>query len=1108
MGKLSTLLLLGIVPWIFESCTVNPRIDKTKYWTCTTDSDCGGGCECFDGKICVQSDPDRADESCAPCQAPDADCDNDPSTGCEVDLDENSENCGACGVVCLDFQVCDQGKCVGCEDKDKDGFDVCEPGDPGDDGKQKDCDDDNPDINPDAKEDDSLCGNNIDEDCNGKDRPCDCKDEDDADSDSYYSAETCGGTDCDDNDPAINPGAQEMTCDGKDNDCNDLTPDAPDDDEDGFDVCGDGDEVNPDSLPADCDDSDGAINPGLEETTCDGRDNDCDESTPDAPDDDKDGFDVCGDGDEVNPDSLPADCDDTEDTINPDAAEICGNPADEDCSGYTDDIDNDNDGFMAATDGDPDGAHQCNPENSTPFDCDDEDASINPGALEICANNVDEDCSGHTNDLDHDGDGFIAVKDEEEHFCGGTDCNDEDALINPNAHEIYCDGSDQNCNPDDDNPDFDGDGYTYCGISGQDRDCDDTDPDVHPGENENSAQGIGDMEPCFDCKDNDCNGFVDCADEDCVRSLICTEMQCNDGDGDGWASCESAPDEYGCIDCDDSDGNINLGEEEICGNNVDENCDGVPDFIDHDGDGYPAGQDASGNLCNIPESDIDCDDGDYNVHPEAKERCDGQDDNCDRQVDNLDEDNDEHSPCLGQDCNDHDGGINVGATEDCFDYLDNDCDGLTDCADEDCESQCGTCVDEDGDGWAVCEGDEYPDDCDDSDPRVHPAQIHLCRDVNAPNDCADQVLPIDWLSGNASADYADGPQGSASFNGPTALALGYDIEENPLLYVADSNNDSIRKIDVGHHQVPDEFVTTIAGNPDLENDFVSQGTIDEVSLNSPAGLLWIPGQYGNGALVVADTGNNAIRIVNLDSDFPDFDPYYIMTISGNGQAGHHNGFLTQATFNHPTGMTLDEKGNLYIADTGNHCIRKISTDGWVSTFSGVCGENGDQQGNANVARYERPKDIEYIGYGRFLVTDSGNNKIRALNADGMMATLLGEAGSGNHDGYLQDAKIQNPTDMLIDWTDGVILFADMGNSLIRLMQQVEIPGIIDDVWTGTLAGGGDTEITPWDSWGTCNVKLSHPMGTAMYVDPIDNNIRAFYLSDHDKNMIYSILLYY
>ncbi|MCO4769651.1 MAG: FG-GAP repeat protein [Deltaproteobacteria bacterium] len=254
-------------------------------------------------------------------------------------------------------------------------------------------------------------------------------------------------------------------------------------------------------------------------------------------------------------------------------------------------------------------------------DCDDNDASVNPGQGESC-DGKDNDCDGAIDEgFDEDGDGWMT--------CGEQpDCNDSDPLIYPGAPE-RCNGLD------DDGAggggDGDGDGVTAC-----DGDCDDTDPTVYPGAPE-LCDGI----------DNSCDGV-----------LADLEM---DGDGDGATGCPGD-------DCDDSDPTIYPGAPEVCDGD-DENCNGLIDEdFDADGDGVSS--------CSDP---VDCNDADATVYPGAPELCDNRDNDCDGAVDEdtvQDADGDGWSAC-GGDCNDADPNISPDGLE--FpDGVDGDCDGAID----------------------------------------------------------------------------------------------------------------------------------------------------------------------------------------------------------------------------------------------------------------------------------------------------------------------------------------------------------------------------------------------------------------------------------------------
>jgi hypothetical protein len=397
---------------------------------------------------------------------------------------------------------------------------------------------------------------------------------------------------------------------------------------------------------SDCNDADATANPNGVEICDNAIDEDCNGIV-----------DVCnpvdGDGDGF---FTPADCDDTNASINPSAAEICGNNIDEDCSGA--------DLACTGTDADGDGF-------DVPADCDDNNASINPSATEICGNNIDEDCSGADlacTGTDADADGFDAA----------LDCDDNNAAINPSASEI-CNDIDDNCNVQIDEgltfidyfTDGDADGYgdanaiavTAClapaGMVADNSDCDDTNQDIYPG-----AQEI-----CNDGFDNNCNGTVD----ETTGSSWYVDTD-SDGFGDAIGTLVACDQPTGYVlnssDCNDNNASINPSATEVCGNSIDEDCDGIDDTcpaLDVDGDGF--------------SSPIDCNDNNASIYPGATEVCfDNQDNNCNGVVDegcvsNVDADGDGF--VAGYDCNDNNPSINPAGAESC-NLLDDDCDGIVD----------------------------------------------------------------------------------------------------------------------------------------------------------------------------------------------------------------------------------------------------------------------------------------------------------------------------------------------------------------------------------------------------------------------------------------------
>ncbi|NIN94816.1 MAG: hypothetical protein GTO49_07515, partial [Anaerolineae bacterium] len=356
---------------------------------------------------------------------------------------------------------CADGACIPatCTDADDDGYAVegggCGP---------VDCDDTDPAVNPDAAE---VCDNGIDDDCDGlidADDP-DCVVCTDADGDSYaIEGGGCGSIDCDDTDPAINPGAAEVCDNGVDDDCDGLIdaddPDCAtctDADGDGYaiegEVCG----------PIDCDDANPAVNPGAAEVCDNGIDDDCD-GFVDADDSDcgactdSDGglnYEVAGRVDGVGANGWPVTrydvcesgeyegsvreyyCNGT--TPWPTFYECPYGCADGACVPWS----------SACTDADGDG-YAVEGGVCGLVDCDDANPNVNPDAGEICDNGIDDNCDGWTDaeDLaclvctDADGDGYAI----EGGACGLVDCDDANPQVNPSAIEICDNGIDDNCN--------------------------------------------------------------------------------------------------------------------------------------------------------------------------------------------------------------------------------------------------------------------------------------------------------------------------------------------------------------------------------------------------------------------------------------------------------------------------------------------------------------------------------------------------------------------------------------------------------------------------------------------------------------------------------------
>jgi DNA-binding beta-propeller fold protein YncE len=248
--------------------------------------------------------------------------------------------------------------------------------------------------------------------------------------------------------------------------------------------------------------------------------------------------------------------------------------------------------------------------------------------------------------------------------------------------------------------------------------------------------------------------------------------------------------------------------------------------------------------------------------------------------------------------------------------------------------------------------------------------------------------------------FADGIGSAAKFHGLSGIAS--DAASN--LYVADTLNHRIRKI------TPAGEVSTFAGG---EEGF-ADGVGSDARFNKPSGIAI--DALGN--LYVADRDNHRIRKITPAGE--------VSTFAG-GEEGFVDGVGGDAKFSRPTSIVIDAAGNFYAADTMNHSIRKITPAGEVSTFAG--GEEGFADGIGSAARFCRPIGIASDAAGNLYVADFGNHRIRKITSAGKVSTLAGGE-RGFAGGVGSAAKFHYPSGIAID-AAGNLCVADSRNHRIR-----------------------------------------------------------------------------
>jgi sugar lactone lactonase YvrE len=244
--------------------------------------------------------------------------------------------------------------------------------------------------------------------------------------------------------------------------------------------------------------------------------------------------------------------------------------------------------------------------------------------------------------------------------------------------------------------------------------------------------------------------------------------------------------------------------------------------------------------------------------------------------------------------------------------------------------------------------------------------------------------------------FKDGPDSIAQFQRPIGIALG----PGGILYVADMMNNRIRKIENG-------MVSTLAGN--TESGFLN-GSVATAQFWSPSQLAV---DTMSNTVYVSDMSNHCIRKISAGQ---------VTTYAGSGIIGFTNGRADTAAFYGMNGIAFDTQGNLYVADDGNSCIRKVSAAGIVTTIAGD-GTRGFAEGPPSTARFSNPIGIVVDVSGNIYVADQVNKRVRKITPAGVTTTLAGTGVQGFADGPGNAAQFQSPTGIALD-TAGNIYVSD------------------------------------------------------------------------------------
>jgi sugar lactone lactonase YvrE len=304
---------------------------------------------------------------------------------------------------------------------------------------------------------------------------------------------------------------------------------------------------------------------------------------------------------------------------------------------------------------------------------------------------------------------------------------------------------------------------------------------------------------------------------------------------------------------------------------------------------------------------------------------------------------------------------------------------------------------------------------------------------------------------------------TSAFSSPTGVA----VDSGGNIYVADAGSDTIRTISG----------TIVAGVSGLVGS--TDGAAATAHFFKPSGIA----VDASGTLYVSDTGNDTIRTISADG--------VVATLAGSPeQVGSADGTGSSARFNSPLGIAVDSGGNIYVADSGNQTVRKVTPSGTVSTLAGSPGQSGSADGTGSAARFKNPSGIAVDSAGNVYVADTGNDTVRRISPSGATTTVAGMAAqSGSANGFGSAATFNAPTGVVVD-SSGNVFVADTGNNSMREIFPNGYVGTLSG-WVGVVVGPslGGFNPGPIGVYNTTMPSIASPTGLA-----IDGNGDLYWLN--------------